>query len=85
MASLTITRKDIEGAFKLFYNRLPTPADQISHLENCQPVELLAWMMSSPEFLQRTGSDALILNLTKKLQDYQNTQVAQATSAAPAN
>jgi len=71
MSTDLMTAGDVQAAFKLFLNRPPLPTEDISPLLNSKPAEFLYWIMNTPEFLSRPGSDALILNMTKKIQDFQ--------------
>ena len=71
MSTELMTAMDVQAAFKLFLNRPPHPTEDITPLLNSQPAEFLRWIMSTPEFLNRPGTDALILNMTKKIQDFQ--------------
>jgi len=74
LSSLLITTEDITAAFKFFFNRLPSADDDISSLKNCESDYLLTWFLNSPEFLGRTGSDTLILNIASKIQDHLKTK-----------
>ena len=71
MSTALMTERDVQAAFRLFLNRPPLPTEDLSPLLNSQPGEFLSWMMNTPEFLNRPGTDALILNMTKKIQDFQ--------------
>ena len=74
-----MTKEDVVAAFKLFLNRMPLPTEDLSPLLNSQPGEFLRLIMNTPEFLNRTGTDALILNTTKKIQDFQKSNAAKAS------
>jgi len=78
MSTTQMTKEDVVAAFKLFLNRMPLPTEDLSPLLNSQPGEFLRWIMNTPEFLNRTGTDALILNITKKIQDFQKSNAAKA-------
>jgi len=78
MSTTLITKEDVVAAFKLFLNRMPLPTEDLSPLLNSQPGEFLRWIMNTPEFLNRTGTDALILNITKKIQDFQKSNADKA-------
>jgi len=71
MSTTLMTDSDVRSAFKLFLNRPPLPTEDISPLYNSKPAEFLYWIMNTPEFLSRPGSHALILNMTKKVQEFQ--------------
>jgi len=75
MSTDLMTISDVEAAFKLFLNRSPLPSEDLSPLLNSQPAEFLRWILNTPEFLNRPGSDALILNMTKKIQDFQKSNL----------
>jgi len=79
MSTTLMTKEDVVAAFKLFLNRMPLPTEDLSPLLNSQPGEFLRWIMNTPEFLNRTGTDALILNITKKIQDFQKSNAAKAS------
>ena len=79
MSTILITEKDVVAAFKLFLNRLPLPSEDLSPLFNSKPEEFLRWILNTPEFLNRTGTDSLILNITKKIQDFQKLNTSQAS------
>ena len=78
MSTTLMTKEDVVAAFKLFLNRMPLPTEDLSPLLNSQPGEFLRWIMNTPEFLNRTGTDALILNITKKIQDFQKSNADKA-------
>ena len=69
MMTTLITERDVVAAFKLFLNRLPHQAEDLTPLCNTKSDVFLRWIMDTPEFLNRVGTDALILNITKRIQD----------------
>ena len=79
MSTTLMTEPDVVAAFKLFLNRQPLPSEDLSPLLNSKPEEFLRWMMNTPEFLSRTGTDALVLNITKRIQDFQKSNPSQTS------
>ena len=71
MSTTLMTEADVAAAFKLFLNRQPLPTEDLSPLLNSKPEEFLSWIMNTPEFLSRPGTDSLIINITKRVQDFQ--------------
>ncbi len=68
VSTMLITKKDIEAAFKLFYNRSPLESDNIEQYIGAPSSELLLKFLISPEFLLRPGIDNLVLNVAQKIQ-----------------
>lgn len=66
--TMLITKEDIQGAFKLFYNRAPREEDNVNQYLGISPSALLQVMLNSPEFQSREGINSLIFNAVKKIQ-----------------